>query len=371
MLNPDKSRAIRTDIAEVVSSDFGELEVLRKDVRDLRSLVQKIQPRNATAVSLVGTDGGNNHVTYDPFSVHVIRVVDSSGNDLWLEAVTPSTSIEKINAKHFAPNGKPLSPLGRMLKYMKLESLQGLGGVFRNEEARGTSWIQEYRGALEWASLFELVRERDYGADVLIVRDGPLREKMFGKYFRELRQGLVEAIDGHLQKSRRRVYIAGVIKHSTVLQKYRLALALEGVLRTHYPCFSEVPVDMLRKTFDRWPEWIENMPGEEQFVAGKMFMVKFGSEPWDPVWIVDVFDAQVQEAGKVLGYMLNDALSGFPVPFYPRCLQRAHDAAALVGFDQDIFQLAIEDALRSALKEKGSVIDKLALQEADIAQQRY
>jgi hypothetical protein len=130
-------------------------------------------------------------------------------------------------------------------------------------------------------------------------------------------------------------------------------------------------MDMLKETFKRWPEWIENQQGKEQFVAGKMFMVKFGGEPWDPVWIVDIFDVQADDAARIFGYMLNDALSGFPVPFYPRCLQQAHDAAAVVGFDQDIFQRTIEDALRVALKDKGAVIDKLALQESDIAQQRY
>src|SRR5438477_216880 len=356
MLDPEKNRAIRSEIAAAVSSEYKELEALRTDVRELRSLVQKIQPRNSTAISLVGTDGGNNQVTYDPFFVQIVRVVDSAGNDMWLEAVTPNTSIEKINEKHFSASGKPLTALGRMLAFMKVPSLQDLSPIFKDKEERSPAWIQEYRGALEWASLFELVRERDYGSDVLIIRDGPLREKMFGDNFKQLREGFAEAIDTHLKKSRRRVYLAGLIKHSKILQRYRLALALEGALRTHYPCFAEVSAPMLKKSF-RWKEWVEVMPGKEDFIAGKMFMVKFGSAPWDPVWIVDIFSSQADEATRVFGYMLNDALSGFPVPFYPRCLQRAHDAAALVGFDQDIFQHAIENALRLALKDKGPVID--------------
>ena len=78
---------------------------------------------------------------------------------------------------------------------------------------------------------------------------------------------------------------------------------------------------MLNRAF-KWKEWIENSNSNEQFVAGKMYFAKFGSSPWDPVWIVDIFDHQVADAAKILGYMLNDALNGFPVPFYPRCLQK-------------------------------------------------
>lgn len=370
MLDQVKSRAVLAEVARAIGDGMENLAALQGDVRQLKASVQKIQPRSATAISVVGSDGGNNEISYDPFSIQLVRVVDSANNDYFIEAVTPNMPMSMIEEKHFDSGGAPKSSLGRMLNRMGLNSLGQLGPVFANEENRSPSWIQEYRGALEWASLYELICERNYGSDTLIIRDGPLREKMFGQNFGKLREILAEAIDEQFRKSRRRVYLAGVIKHSKVMQKYRLALALEGVLRTFYPCYAEIPKAMLTQSF-KWKEWIENSDSKEQFVAGRMFFAKFGRSPWDPVWIVDIFEHQAGEASKILGFMLNDALGGFPIPFYPRCLQTAHDAAALVGFDQDILQRSIEESLRQALRAKGPVIDKLALQEADVAQKRY
>ena len=69
-----------------------------------------------------------------------------------------------------------------------------------------------------------------------------------------------------------------------------------------------------------------------------MFFVKFGSGPRDPVWPIDIYEPQISEAQQIIGFMLADAINGFPVPFYPQCLQRAHSNAALVDFDFDIIQ---------------------------------
>jgi len=58
----------------------------------------------------------------------------------------------------------------------------------------------------------------------------------------------------------------------------------------------------------------------------------------DPVWPIDIFQPQAKDAPTALGYMLADAIDGFPIPFYPRCLQRAHENAAVVDFDLTIPQ---------------------------------
>ena len=72
--------------------------------------------------------------------------------------------------------------------------------------------------------------------------------------------------------------------------------------------------------------WQEYARGDEQaemggeankFVAGKMFLVKFGSRPHDPIWPVDILISQAEDAPIILSYLLSDALEGFPVPFYP------------------------------------------------------
>ena len=102
-----------------------------------------------------------------------------------------------------------------------------------------------------------------------------------------------------------------------------------------------------------------------------MFLVKFGKSRRDPVWPVDIFTPQRESAPIILGSMLADAINGFPVPFYPRCLQKAHENAALVDFDIDILQDHIYDGVRSVMGDQSGALDVFRLQDTDAAQQRY
>src|SRR5437773_12579751 len=102
-----------------------------------------------------------------------------------------------------------------------------------------------------------------------------------------------------------------------------------------------------------------------------MFFVKFGNGPRDPIWPVDIFLPQVNEAQAILAYLLADAIDGFPVPFYPRCLQKAHENAALVDFDMNILADEIFKAIRGALPAgKTDALDALRLH-GDPSSQRY
>jgi len=211
----------------------------------------------------------------------------------------------------------------------------------------------------------------------MIVCDGLLRSKVFAKdLFQQLLRGVKDRIDAQRNRSRRRVYLAGVAKHSKVISRYRLAMALEGVLQTDYPAYVEVP----REVEERAYVWSEFARGDDhvdeggeinKFVGGKMFLVKFGSQRHDPVWPVDIFVPQVEDAQIILGSMLTDAINGFPVPHYPRCLQKAHENAALVDFDFDILQDFIYEGVRSSLGPEGGTLDVFQLQDADPAQGRY
>src|SRR5262249_5306966 len=138
-------------------------------------------------------------------------------------------------------------------------------------------------------------------------------------------------------------------------------------LRTTYSCFVEVPPIMEERVYV-WDEWAKR---DDKFVAGKMFLVKFGNSGHDPIWGIDIFLKQKSEAQTVFGYLLEDAKDGFPVPLYPQCLQRAHENAALVDFDMELLEDQISDALRSNLGDKKWVIDELELQDSDPASRRY
>jgi hypothetical protein len=372
MLSVETVSLLRQEVSALVSQERADLDRLREHCGTLRASIQRIHPRSSTAISLVGTDGGNNQLRFDPFLVQLVRVVDSSENEYCLQAVSPNSSLDKLNDRHMdRETGMPLSLLGRMMEYLGVHHLKQLSPVFAKSDAeRSPSWILEYRGFMEWAVLFHLIREKDFGTDVLIVRDGPLREKMFSQgLFRKYRDGLEEGIAAHAKK-KRRIFLVGVIKHSNVLQKYRLALSLEGVLKTTYPCFAKVPAPMLAESF-RWKEWQENVSAGEEFVGGVMHFVKFGNGPYDPIWLVDVFSAQADEAQRIFGYLLHDSINGFPIPYYPRCLQKAHEAAALVDFDFDILEHGIAKALKETLGKKAFVVDELGIQEGDVSQRRY
>ncbi len=380
MIEPDSYAQLKHDIAERIAADRVLLDQLRAEIRPLRSAVRRIYPRTTTSISLVATDGGNNSLRFDPFLVQVVRVVDSSNNEYCLEAITPSTSISGLGKKQFNADGSPQTALGEMMRYLGVSTLQELSHMIReNEDGHPTSssWVQNYRELVEWAILFSLVRKKDFGTDILIVYDGLLRSKVFtGDLFKKYLQGIQESIELQKYRNHRKIYLAGVAKQSKVLSRYRLAMALEDILLTRYPAYVPIPRDVeerayIRVDYAHGDDWeIENR-GVNRFVGGNMFFVKFGSGPHDPIWPVDIFSPQVPEVATILGYMLADAINGFPVPLYPRCLQKAHANATLAEFDFDILQDHIFAGIRQILAEEASVLDVFRLKDVDLAQRRY
>ncbi len=387
MIDPESIAALRVELASSIQGDRRVLDELREEVRPLKSQTRLIQPRSTTAISLVGTDGGNNRIEFDPFMVQLVRVVDSSNNEYCLEAVTPTTDRAAVNARHFDESGAPKTALGQMVAKLLPEGerfIWNLSTMIPRPLKSGEkvqpispSWVQVYRELTEWAVLLKLISELQYGSDTVIIADGNLRSKVFkGELFIKYRQLLSDAIDAQ-KKNKRNIYLAGVSKDSKVLQRYRLAMGIEGVLRTDYPAYVEVPRELEEKSYvwgeyARGDEEAEKLKGEaNKFVGGKMFFVKFGSRPHDPIWPIDIFLPQSKDAATVLGYMLADAIDGFPVPFYPQCLQRAHENAALVDFDMTILQDEVVRSVRGILAEHAGRLDEMSLQPGDPASARY
>ena len=379
VIDPMTQAQLKEAISDCILSDQGVLDTLRSEIRPLKSSSRRIQPRATTSISLVATDGGNNQLQFDPFLVQLVRVVDSSNNEYCLEAVSPTTPVDKLSQRQFKSDGSPATALGEMMAFLGVNSLPALSHMIRpGEQGRpvSPSWVQVYRELIEWAILFSILK-KDFGTDTLIICDGLLRSKVFAKdSFSRLLQGMNERVQAQWSRSRRRIFLAGVAKHSKVLSRYRLAMALEGVLQTDYPSYVEVPREVEEKAY----VWSEFARGDDnaaaggeinKFVGGKMFLVKFGSHRRDPIWPIDIFLPQAGEAQFVLGSMLADSVNGFPVPHYPRCLQKAHENAALVDFDFDILQDFIYHGVRTSLGVDAGTLDVFQLQDADPAQRRY
>jgi hypothetical protein len=378
VIDPTTQAQVKDAIADCINTDRGVLDALRGEIRPLRGLTHRIQPRATTSISLVGTDGGNNQFQFDPFLIQLIRVVDSSNNEYCLEVASPTTPVQKLDERQFDA-GQPCTALGEMMRYLGVDHLPRLSHMIRATDTGkpvSPSWVQVYRELVEWSILFAILK-KDFGTDTLIICDGLLRSKVFAAdLFPRLLAGMKERIDAQWTNSHRRVYVAGVAKHSKVLARYRLAMALEDVLQTGYPAYVEVPRDVEERAY----VWSEFARGDDRasegseinkFVGGKMFLVKFGAHPRDPVWPVDILLPQATDAQVILGSMLADAITGFPVPHYPRCLQKAHENAALVDFDFDVLQDYIYEGVRSTLGREGSTLDVFQLQDADPAQKRY
>lgn len=379
MIHSANQTLIKQAIADCIHSDQDVLDHLRKEILPLRNGIKRIHSRETTSISLVGTDGGNNQLRFDPFLIQLVRVVDSSNNEYCLEAVSPTTPISKLDDRQFDSDGSPKTALGEMMEFLRAKSLTELSHMIRPTDTGkpvSPSWVQVYRELIEWAILFSILK-KDFATDTLVVYDGLLRSKVFAKdLFGRLLRGMEDRINSQFKNSQRRIYLVGVAKHSKVISRYRLAMAIEGILKTDYPAYVEVPREIEEKAYV-WSEFARgddrvDADGEiNKFVGGKMFLVKFGNHQLDPVWPVDIFQKQSEQAQAILGSLLADTVNGFPIPHYPRCLQKAHENAALVQFDFDILQDFIFEGIRSNLKGNESALDVFQLQDTDPSQRRY
>jgi len=92
MIDPNSYKTLSDEIVDRIKDDKNVLDQLRQEIRPLKSNIRRIQPRTTTSISLVGTDGGNNQIQYDPFLVQfvlVIKRVETKSNHFTTE--TPRT----------------------------------------------------------------------------------------------------------------------------------------------------------------------------------------------------------------------------------------------------------------------------------------
>lgn len=386
MFDPKELPGLRRSIREATTRDHRLLSDLRKEVRGLVAEVRTIKPRTTTSVSLVASDGGNNQLIFDPFHVQLVRVVDSYGEQLCLDAITPTTDTDTLSHSQFFDDGSPRTSLGMLIADLDIKprTLHQLSHMIpdgkkirESPEEVSPSWVLVYRDLCEWAALYERICYRNFATDTLLVRDGLLRSKIFrGEYFINYRRRIETAIERIRSDSRRKVYLVGVAKHSKVLARYSLAMALENTFPTGAPRYVRVPRHLEAKAYI-WPEYARGAETEEsggeapKFVAGDMHLVRFGERSNDPVWTVDLLSSQSASAQEIFGYLLADAINGFPVPFYPRCLQCAHEHAEIVDFDLDILQDEVISAVRGLLNGKeASALEALRLR-GDVSTRRY
>lgn len=359
MLDSDQIRELEEAVRQVALADSKRFEEVREEVRALRDRVRPIRPRSTTAVSLVSADAGENVIEFDPYLLMPVRVVDSYGQVLFMDALSPLTDTGVLNQRHIE-GGKAKTPLGRLMQDLGVASLWELSPMIPEPgmppDRIKPGWVKVYRDLGEWAALYDYLTRHTFISHTLVVRDGFLRSKIFaGDNFTKMWERIEETVHRLRKKTGRRVFVVGIAKRSKVIDRYRLAMFLEGVLFQPGACFVHIAREIEQKVY-RWAEYAwgigEVEEGEKpKFVAGTLFLAKFGPRRYDPVWPVDVWSLHVKngEEEEIFGYLLADAQVGFPRPFYPLCLQRAHEQARLSGLDMEILQRAVVKAIKKTL----------------------
>ena len=384
MLDVEQLLTLKREIDIASKQDLVNLDQLRTEIKQLES-PRQIRDYSTTAISLVASDGGNNRLRFDPFEIQIIRVVDSYGQEACLQVVSRYNDIDQLSKNQFDNNGNPKTALGFMMNDLGVNSLQKLSPMLRpQKDSNGNdtlspSWVLVYRELVEWAILYERIRNGNFVTDTLIAIDGLLRSKVFSRtLFTKLIVKIQENIKRIKQTQKRQVYLVGVSKTSKVLDRYRLAMMLEGIMREPRPVFVRVPREIEELAYT-WPEYTRR-PGDEEdggeeakYVGGYLFLAKFGPSSSDPIWPVDLLLGQETEADKIIAYLKTDSENGFPVPFYPKCIQKAHDYSAIAGIDMEILQQEIINALLNNMPTEFDIInlEKYILQPKDPGEVRY
>ena len=142
MFLPEQLPELHRQIRSQAARDFGILDELLGHARALAGGVRPIRPRSATSVALTAADGGNNAVAFNPFSLQIIRVVDSHGKELFLDVVSPTTDVAELSRGHLTRGtclGRLMSDLGRLTA----RAVPDVAG-------RSPSWVDVYRELCEW-----------------------------------------------------------------------------------------------------------------------------------------------------------------------------------------------------------------------------
>lgn len=228
MLDVSTIETLKRLMRESMEKDSILLNTLRDEIRPLKNMTKRIFPRTTTSISLVGTDGGNNRLVFDPFIVQVIRVVDSSDNQYYMDVITPTTPIKDLNNKIISRDGNQYDALADMMEYLGAKDLTELSPMIHDNppgEPVNASWVQVYRELIEWATLFSILRGKDFGTDTLIVFDGLLRSKEILNLDRN--QGDVEAIAA---RSNMTVIVSSLHDPSSQFMEMLLMALSEGKL---------------------------------------------------------------------------------------------------------------------------------------------
>src|ERR1700733_9511727 len=104
MFEPRHIEEIRKAIERQTVAERALLEDLRREVRTALHPSLVIRPHSATAVSFAASEGTSNRLVFDPFSMQLVRIVDSQGRQLFLDVISPRTDPDVLVERHRQPD---------------------------------------------------------------------------------------------------------------------------------------------------------------------------------------------------------------------------------------------------------------------------
>jgi hypothetical protein len=345
-LTEDNLVQIRERVLSAYETEEPVLQRFRAYARHLKDNIKPIRHYSVNAVSFVSADGGDNRIYFNPAVIELVRIVDSRGNQCALDAIAGNAKQDSLNERGEIGSPLVVEPLLKLcsdlgVKVTELSYLlKGLG-----EPGKSTGAVRAYRDIVEWAVLYELLH-KEWGSDTIIIREGMLRTKSFKRnIFPLIDQNIRIACQNHKKKNVN-VSIVGVAKQNAVLSRLAVAMQLEETFYKPFPCYVEVPPDIEAECYNYDRTWLDTLetsePNEDGKYLyqsmGKLFLVKFGDQPFDPVWPVDIAEWDYEYAPRIIGQLLNDAQPGFPIPDFPQSIQKAHDFAKISGIEVSVLQ---------------------------------
>ncbi len=356
-------------IFEAYQKEDPIMEKFRKYAKVFSNIIKPVRPYSVNAVSFVSSDGGDNRLFFNPAVIELVRVVDSRGNQCAIDAIASNTKTKDLNERVKTNSPLLVEPLKRLCDDLNIQEVEKLsyllGGL---EQGKSTGAIRCYRDIVEWAVLYDLIVNYEWGSDTIIVRDGLLRTKSFKReLFPQLDAKIRKGIEKHALKNVN-ISIVGVAKQSAVLSRLAVALELEGVFHKPFPCYAKVPDEIEAECYNFDRTWLDTYESIEAYnetredgesakrfmyqSMGQMYLVKFGDRTFDPVWPVDIASWQVPNADRIIGQLTVDSQHGFPIPDYPMCIQKAHDYAKVNGLEVSILQDMLFEGITQKLNDQ-------------------
>ena len=374
-LAEDDFKQIRSRVRAAYEIEEPVVQKFREFAKRLKTEVKQIRPYSANAVSFVSTDGGDNRLYFNPAVIELIRVVDSRGKQCALDAIAGNTKYDSLNAKI-----ESVPPLKRLCEATNKNIIQlshflkGLG-----ESGKSTGAARIYRDIIEWAVLYDLLH-KEWPLETIIIREGMLRTKSFKKEIFPLIDEKIRSICKRQKDNNVNISIVGVAKTNAVLSRLSVALELEETFHKPFPCYVEVPRDIEEECYNRDRAWLDTLEtgepdedGKYRYESmGKLYLAKFGDQPFNPVWPVDIAEWNAHEAHKILGQLLYDAQIGFPIPDFPQSIQRAHDFASISGIEIEVLQdIFFNEIIKNFSPQEQEKLHRIRYLNQNLTDRRY